>query len=220
MRPGATLITAVMGMMLAAGCGGSSSGNGSGFQSSVPASTPLDMLSAAQATQLCMTSLAYINTQVTSELNSKDFHCRTTGILAAAIQSSLTSGTTDAQLQMACTQAYNACLSAPADGGVTGGLDAGTGTATCSTAMSDLANCTATVGQYDSCVNGTVSAIQTAFPPCNQLTMATITALLSDGGSSSGSGAAFSAPACMAISTACPGFTMSSMTSSALRPSK
>jgi hypothetical protein len=220
MRPSAALSSVFAGMVLVAGCGGSSSGSGSGFQSSAPANTPLDMLSAAQAMQLCMTSLAYIKTQVTSEIDSKDFQCRTTGILAAAIESSSTAGTTNAQLQTACTQAYNACLSAPADGGVNGGLDAGTGTDNCSTAMSDLANCTATVGQYTSCVNGTVSAIQTAFPPCNQLTMATITALLSDGGSSSASGTDFSAPACMAISTACPGFTMSSMTSSALRLSK
>jgi hypothetical protein len=204
---------------VAMGCGGGGGGSGgSGFNPSVPASKPLNQLSAADATKLCMDTDAYLNTQLTAELSSQDFACRALGLESAAL--SVDASSTDATVRKACQDAYTLCLNIPADAGAND-VDAGTSSSDCTNAQQQLSTCSATVGQLSACVSEETSSIQSAFPPCNQLTVAKLTAVTGDGGADSTT----SGPACTTLDTACPGLMgdtsmMSSMLSAAKSTTK
>jgi hypothetical protein len=196
---------------VAMGCGGGSS---SGFSTSVPGSTPLNKLSAADATKLCMDTEAYEQAQLTTELSSKDFECRAGGLAAAAFGADSTS--TNATVQKACQDFYTLCLKTPLDGGASD-VDAGTSSSDCTNAQQQVSSCTATVSQLSACVSEMTSAIQSAFPPCNQLTLTNVSAFTSDAGTDPTS----SGPACTTLDTACPGLLSdTSMTSSMLTATK
>ncbi|HEX3901548.1 MAG TPA: hypothetical protein VH853_01790 [Polyangia bacterium] len=174
------------------GTNGAGGGGGTGtFSTSVPSGSKLSSLSSAQATQLCND----INSFGQKTLAPDD--CKLTAVLAAAF----TAGGTDAQLQAACTSAYNACL-AGGDGGVTT-------TGSCDPTMltSGSASCTATVGDVTTCANAEVAVFNT-IPSCSTLTAASLNALSADGGLSSTA----EPTSCMALD-AC-GVTMSSAGSS------
>jgi hypothetical protein len=197
---------------VAMGCGGG--GGGSGFSTSVPASKPLNQLSAADATKLCMDTEAYLQAQLSAELSSTDFACRAVGLEVAALSADASS--TTASVRQACQDAYTACLNSPADAGV-GDIDAGTSSTDCTNAQQQLSTCSATVGQLSACVNEETSSVQSAFPPCDQLTLTEVSAVTADGGTDPTT----SGPACTAIDTACPGFsTDTSMMSSMLSATK
>jgi hypothetical protein len=201
---------------MAMGCGGGSgSSNGSGFTPSESASTPLNKLSTAQATQLCEQTGTYFNSTLAAEANSKTFGCQVAGNEVAALSFDPTTST-NATVQKACQDAYDACLKEPVDAGADD-VDAGTFTTDCTTTQADLATCTATVGQYTACVDELNSAFTNAFPPCAQLTVAKLTPADSDAGTDPFA----SGPACAALNTACPGATGdTSMTTSMLSATK
>ncbi len=202
---------------VAIGCGGGSSGGsgGPGFNPSVPASTPLNKLSSSQAMQLCTDTGTYLNSSITTEINSPTFECQVVGIEVATLSFDATSST-NATVQKACQDAYTACLKAPPDAGADD-VDGGTFTSDCTTTQGDIATCSATVGQYTACVDELTSVFTDAFPPCNQLTVAKLSASTSDAGTDPTT----SGPACTALDNACPGATGdTSMTSSMLSAAK
>jgi hypothetical protein len=196
---------------VAIGCGG---GGGSGFSTSVPGSTPLNKLSAADATKLCMDTAAYEQAQFTTDFSNKDFECRAGGLAAASASADSTS--TNATVQKACQDFYTLCLNTPLDGGALD-VDAGTSSSDCTNAQQQVSSCSATVMQLSACVTEMSSEIQSAFPPCNQLTLANISAFTSDAGTD----LTASGPACTTLDTACPGILGdTSMTSSMLTAMK
>jgi hypothetical protein len=191
---------------VAMGCGGG--GGGSGFSTSVPPGTPLNKLSASDATKLCMDTGTFVNAQVKADLGNKAFECRVASDDVAL--NSATATTTDAMLQQACQEFYQTCLTTPipADAGVGDFED--TSSTDCSTAPTDVASCTATVAQYSACVSETVTDIQIIFPACNQLTT---TSLSVDAGASA------TGPACTTFYALCPSFAdSSSMMGSTMSP--
>jgi hypothetical protein len=202
---------------VAMGCGGGSSGSGSGFSPSVPASTPLNKLSTSQAMQLCTDTGTYLTSSIAAEISSPTFECQVVGVEVATLSFD-PSSSTNATVQKACQDAYDACLKAPPDAGADD-VDAGAGTFTsdCTTTQGELATCSATVGQYTACVDELTLVFTDAFPPCNQLTVAEVSASTSDAGTDPTS----SGPACTALNKACPGATGdTSMTSSMLSATK
>jgi hypothetical protein len=199
-KPSAAFLAVVI--IAAIGCGG----GGSGFSPSVPSDKPLGSLSTSDATKLCMDTASYLMSQ-TKALETKENQCRITGLALAAL-AAMDSTASDAMLQQACQAGYQLCETAPADGGFTTDVDAGTSTIDCSNPTIP-ATCTATVAQYSACVNEQTAAIQSLFVPCNQLTKAKLMTFSGDDG-----GASTSGPACAAFQAACPGI---SMMASALR---
>jgi hypothetical protein len=168
-----------------AGTGGSSTGSGgkggstgsggvSGggtFTTSVSSSTKLTGLSSAQATQLCNDVNHYSQTTLAPST------CKLSGILGAFTLLIGNSSATNAQLQAACTSAYNACLSG----------DGGTVTGTCdpTAIMSSPSTCTATVGDVSTCLNAEgseVVQIYATIPSCSEVTAANITSTFADAG--------------------------------------
>ena len=183
---GARQTVGILAMAALIGCG-SSGGSVGSFSTTVPPSTQLGQLSSAQLTSLCSDLNRYY-TGLASNASLKQGSCK----LAAVLTASLTVGssTTDAQLQAACNQAYNQCLSGSSTTGQT---------LTCT--ETPPASCTATVAQYTACLNDNVSATTAAFaslPACNSLTVASLSA---DGGS--GGGGDELPASCKTFSAAC-----------------
>jgi len=162
---------------------GGGSGNGT-FSTSVPSTTKLNNLSSGQATQLCSDFTSYATSTLTPDF------CRESGLLGAL----LGGGTTDAQLQAACTAAYNNCLAS--DGGAT--------TTMCDPTMlasnSGSSTCTATVGDLTSCLNDSTAPLR-ALPTCSTLTAASLAALSMDGGSSTTPASCAPVNGCNGVST-------------------
>jgi hypothetical protein len=169
-------------------------GGGGAFTTSVGSGTKLSGLSSSQATQLCNDFNSYLHKTLAS-----DYGCKLAGLFGAAFAKD--SANSDADLQGACTTAYNSCLTT--DGGVP--------TSDCTTAnlMSNSAACAATVGNLTTCLDDQ-GAEYNQLPSCSQLTIAGLAAILGDAGSPAGpasctifsSGSACSDGVSMASSTA------------------
>lgn len=174
-------------------CSSSSSSGGSGSVSSIDSTKQASSLSDAEKTQYCKDVIAY-NKANTSEADAKKAACFSTAV--SSIYLGGTPPKDDAELRSKCKTAYSDCLSKPA---ATSG-DAGTTTTDdCSSATKDLANCTATVGELNTCVADQVAAAKAAYAKfdtaCDNLQM--------DGGGLDKS--TYTQPAsCKAISTKCP----------------
>jgi hypothetical protein len=150
------LLTFVGVFTVLAGCGDD------GFNPSVPGSTPLNQLSAEQASQLCVESVNYDRASTTA---AKTFEqqCRAIGILAVVAADG-----TDALAPAVCADAYNKCKQGlpPVPPSVA---------TVCKDAAADLAPCTATVDQFATCVEEQVGFV---VPSCNGITNAKAQALL------------------------------------------
>jgi hypothetical protein len=157
-----------------AGCGGGSSSGT--FTTSVPSSTKLTDLTPAQSTQLCNDLITFDEKSIDTDL------CKLEGLGAAqAVEYAGTPAPTNAQLQAACTQAYNECLSI--DGGVAtpGSCD--------STTLNVPSTCTATVGDLQTCAGDQQAVVKQfygALPSCSSLTTANLTTALASINSDAG----------------------------------
>jgi hypothetical protein len=155
---------------------GGTSGGGT-FTTSVPSGTKLTSLTPAQGMQLCNDLNTYFQGTLTPVL------CKESGVEAAVFLQAFQSAATDAQLQMACQQAYNDCLNP--DGGAT------TTTGNCDPS-SEPATCQATVGDLKTCVDDQTTAYQqlsASLPSCSSLTAAKVATFVSsgaDGGTTTG----------------------------------
>jgi hypothetical protein len=126
----------------------------SGFSTGLPANKGLGTLSPDEANQLCAATASYVASK------AKMTTCQLEADAAAFTQAK-----TDADARMICKQQLDSCLAAPAAGG--GGTDTG--------CKPPPASCTATVGDYESCLNDLSSAYDKALaglPNCDTLTLA------------------------------------------------
>jgi hypothetical protein len=180
------------------GCGssgGGSSGTGTGgFTTSVPSGTKLTSLTPQQATQLCTDIDNYGTNALTPDL------CKLLAIESTALTLFASSSTTpsNATLQMACAQAYNACLSG--DGGLTT-------TSSCdpSTFTSEPSTCTATVGDLTMCANAgltTTNQELAQLPSCSSVTATNLVSALATLGAEADAGTSMSAT-CTALESNC-----------------
>lgn len=177
-----------------AACSSSSSSSGSGAVSSIDPSKQAGSLSDAEKTQYCKDVIAYSKAH-TSEADSKKLACFSQAQLSLYAGGSVPKS--DADLQAKCKSAYTDCLAKPvatADAGASQGGD-------CSTASKDLANCTATIGELNTCMQDTLAATNAAYATfdtaCDKIQL--------DGGGLDKS--SFQQPAsCKALASKCPAF--------------
>jgi hypothetical protein len=171
-------------LIAALGCGGGgTSGGPETFTTSVPADQPLGGLSDDELTQLCADGH-----QFASDADVQKDNCRLAGYLSAAFSVAFQPDATDSDLRKLCSDSYDQCIAS------------GSQTQPCNRPP---ANCTATVGEYVTCINDQAEA-QHAFvatiPACKTLTRASLTA---DGGTAT-AGPAYPA-SCQAAMAKCSG---------------
>lgn len=140
-----------------AACSSSSSsgGGGSGSVTTLDSSKQAGSLSDAEKTQYCKDVNAY-NAAAISEADTKKVAC------FSAVASTIFLGGTppkdDAELRSKCKTAYQECLAKPVEK-----ADAGATVDDCKDAVKDLANCTATVGELNTCVADRAAAGKSYF---------------------------------------------------------
>lgn len=187
-------------LAVAYGCGSSSGGGGGTgpggtYSSGLPGSTSAGSLTGDQFTQFCESAAQYVATKAPAQ----ELLCKFAGESAAAAVAVIGTSATDQSVQQACTDTYNSCINTKA-------ADAGSGTNPCT---KPSGACTATVTQIETCVNESVSTVQTAvnaIPACSSLTVASLKATGS-GGASGGTSTIPTLPqSCTDANTACPGF--------------
>ena len=174
-----------------AGCGGSTSTSLGGFQSSVPEETELDKLSTAQSQTLCSELQSFQNHSGLGVAEKKGL-CVALGEISAAF---LPDPLTNAGVQAACTSTYNQCVGE-------------TPTFECQLA-GDTTGCTATVGEYEACLNDTTKQVLDALsslPTCADLTAAQV---MMTGTSTPEA----PAPSCDTFNAKCPQFAVGDSTS-------
>jgi hypothetical protein len=186
----------LVGVLAVVACGGGS--EPATFNPSGPGSTPINQLSAADATKLCTEELTH-EENAFSPASEAEYTCRAEGYDAVGLAATDTS--TDAEIQAFCKVGYDACKSNPP------APPAGAPIATvCADAMAQVTTCTATVDQYAACVNERFALVPKLIVPCNQLTRAKLLeiVLTADG------------PACQTFAAACPDLAGSEMMRSPL----
>jgi hypothetical protein len=168
------------------GCGGAP---GTRPVTRLDGSTPINKLSPGQTAQLCSDVQSYYTSSI-----SQGADCNLQGFLAAAL-TAIDPGATDADIQASCAAAYAQCSSSPAD--------AGAGSfSTCGDSGADITDCTATVGEYASCVSDLTAATNHEFaslPSCGVIDRAS---LASDSGTLPPGPS--TPPTCAVIATKCP----------------
>jgi hypothetical protein len=200
--------TAIIGAIVLgslAACGGGSSGGTTTFTTSVPGSTRLNQVSGTQLDTLCNDVYTYataVGENVFANQTLKHGKCTALGYDAAsatnanAVAAGGANAATDAELQSACNMEYNQCLQ----------LTVSPTTRTCFRAPS--ASCTATVSQYETCVNDVfvaAEAVVGTLPSCSSITTSTLPADVAKSGATTGraSWAATGAPSCATFIAAC-----------------
>jgi hypothetical protein len=201
---GALVFAALMGCGSSGGGGGTGGGGGrsgsgsggssGGFTTSVPAGTKLTSLTSQQATQLCTDINNYGTNALAPDL------CKLIAIESTALTllSSSTAQPSNAMLQAACTQAYDACLSG--DGGLTT-------TSNCdpSTFTSEPSTCTATVGDLTMCANADLTTTNqelAQLPSCSSVTATNLVSALATLEAEADAGTSTSAT-CTALESNC-----------------
>jgi hypothetical protein len=204
-RPSRSLLCVLASTLLAVpACSSKSSSTGSGgpsgggtFSSGKPATQQVSEVSDADFAAICQQAKQFFS----SDPSLKDIGCKASGIFAAALAAAF-GATSDADVQKACSDVYNACV-------MSAGADAGTSSGSCT---KPTGTCTATVGDYEACVNDTAAAARTAaasLPSCATLTIAQ---LQSDAGS--GMNTSSEQPAsCKTLEQKCPGSGLDSSSS-------
>jgi hypothetical protein len=205
-----TLVCALL--VIAAGAPACSSDKGGGgtFSTGIPRSTVIGSLTPSQAQQVCQASGSYFAGNIAA-----DGECKGEGFGAALFTAGFDSTATDTDLQNACSSAQSLC-----EKGGSQPLDAGTSsTSSCTPPPSD---CTATIGEYEDCLNDAHALLvkETAsIPACNTLTRSELKAAATptDGGGAS----VTSPPSCTALQAKCPSLNTgsgASISSGALGP--
>jgi hypothetical protein len=156
-------ITLVLVLVLGAtGCGGESQSNGDGdgtFSSGVPGSTRLSELSDRELDAFCERIEEFTTTPPVSTL-SEEYLCRVAGMLQAAFAGA----TTDAEARASCAATYDQCQAS--------------NTSSTTTCNRPSPSCTATVAEYEACMNdmpGYLEDTLEVLPTCETLTLADIT---------------------------------------------
>ena len=166
-------------LAFALGCGGSggSGSFGEPIPTSIPASKRLSDLTPAERDQLCMDlgQWAMSGPFLTDG-------CRATAWLTTSLAASQDTSMTDTDLQALCQTLYDGCVA----GGVT---------TNCSQVP---ATCTATVGEYDTCLSDSVAALG-GLPPCSAVTRASLPSTVAHLTSQQNSAA------CTSLQNKCPG---------------
>jgi hypothetical protein len=163
-----------------------SSSGGGGSVTGVAGNKTLMTLSSADAMQLCTDTGKYVG----NNLSTADL-CKLTAILAAGFSGA----TTDADLQAACTTAFNSCTTSSAGGD---------GGATQCTIDTSSCNATVTVSQFSACITDDVSATKAtlnALPSCSAVTIAGLN-------SDAGTGSSNPPASCATLMSACPGLAL------------
>lgn len=168
--------TALMGLvltsMLSLGCGDDGPGR---LSTGVDGNKPLGMATPAEADQICKRTQTWIAKAV-AEDKQRQLACRIGGLFAAGAASGLGgggagAGTTDAQLQATCQMAHDQCMMA-----------APTAPTTPAMCQSFPPGCTATVAEYEACLNDippSVDMTLASLPTCDRVTRLGLLGLLS-----------------------------------------
>jgi len=185
---GSTLLLATVGVSAACSSGsstGSGGGGGSTVSTSVPGSQQLGNLSSGDAEQYCkdLESFGQAHQQDLANAN-----CSLGGLFSAA-------GKTGADAQQACRDGYNKCIQSPQ---MTTAQD-------CTKYQAQLKDCTATVAEYNQCMQDTLAAFQKI----------TVDSVCGSIGMDAGASTANADPdSCQAIKKKCPNLGASSSSSS------
>jgi len=161
---------------------GAASTNSGSFSSGLPGDKQLGSLTDDEAAALCKKLSEYFADGSAVSKSFEEMTCR----LGSVVLATLGGPATDAALQASCKGFYDSCVAAPT-----------MNSESCGKAD---ASCTATVGEYEACVNDSVKQIGqlgTAVPACDKLTLSSAATVFAGGASTS--------PAsCQAVSTKCP----------------
>jgi len=156
------------------------------FTSSVPADKILESLSPNEAVALCRDV-----TEFTKQALVREDTCRVAGVLTAGFTAAFSPDATDAELRQACSESFDACMSA----------DASEEAEECDAdAFSE--NCSASVAEYGACLEGTLRAwgqVAEQLPSCDTLSREGLSA------NSSEDEAFGSGSECEAFQAKCPG---------------
>lgn len=171
-----------LGALLALACSGDDDGAGSGG-SGLPADQPVSELTEAELQQLCSSMGEGAAVRMADV-------CKMTGLMAAALEAAF-AGTADvAALRETCRSTREQCLASDPEPATT--------TESCTVP----ANCTATVGEVEACVDASAAQARQAYaamPSCESLEASDLD------GTSTTTETATTPPACAALETTCPG---------------
>jgi hypothetical protein len=170
----ALALLGLCGLALAGGACGDDA-NGGQLATGVDKNRPLGMATPGEAQQICRSTEQWA-LRALADGKHKEPACKLGGLFVAgtAVLGPDAATTSDAQLQMACKTARDACLAATSST-----APGGNG------AMCEFpANCTATVAEYEACANAMLPFIDSAAataPACeavNRLSLLTLAALV------------------------------------------
>ena len=154
-----------------AGCGDDKS---SALSTGVDRNKPLGTVTPSEAQAICNATQTWTNQTITRD-KQQQVTCRVTSNAIAALSArpAVMGGpaVTDAQLQMTCQAAYAACTMRPAP-------EPGNTPPTC---QAFPASCTATVGEYETCLNDVPPFLDmtlATLPTCEMLTRISILSVL------------------------------------------
>lgn len=156
-------------------------GFGGNFSTNVTPSKPLNQLTPQETQKVCEATTTYVGKGL-QDATFTDLVCRITGLVSVL-------SVPDAEVQMACTTAYNACKAAPAPTEVPAGACGST----------QATDCTATVAEYEACVNelpANLTLINSIVVTCDKATKNSVLALVAI--------PSLLGPACTALNKKCP----------------
>ena len=162
----------------AAGASATSSGS---YSSGLAGDKVLGSLTEAEAAGLCKKLSDYFSDDGPVGKSVEDFSCR----FSSALTALFTNPKTDAALQASCASLYATCTAAP--------------TTTTETCSKPDASCTATVAEYDACVNDQLDSLDqllSSVPACDKLTLASAATFFS--------GATQATASCETVQAKCP----------------
>jgi hypothetical protein len=169
-------------------CGGRDAAESdSSFATAVRSDAVLGSLSAGDRSRLCEDVEAHLSALRSS---LRETACKASGLLEAEVAAGENGAASDAELQAACSAAYEAC--------VTG--DGGRSPLACDFSGVTASDCTATVTDFAACVDGfdvQLRALYAGLTSCGAVTRRTLSSALSfDCG--------IIPPSCAALASGCP----------------
>ncbi|MDX2021980.1 MAG: hypothetical protein SF187_17210 [Deltaproteobacteria bacterium] len=156
-------------------------GFGGTFSTNVTPSKPLNQLTPQEAQKVCEATTTYVGKGL-QDATFTDLVCRIAGLVSVL-------NVPDAEVQATCTKAYNACKAAPAP------MELPTGAC----GETQTTQCTATVAEYEACVNelpSDLKAINAVVASCDRATKNSVVALVAI--------PSLLGPACTALNKKCP----------------
>jgi hypothetical protein len=171
------------------GCGDSGGGGGGGstpVSSGLPSSKPVGGLSATELTQFCKAVDAAFNDPAVN-----DGICKFAAALGAAVAAGVLPTISDADLQKACTEAYQECKKPD--------------TSPMSECKPASGSCTATVGEFEKCLSDMKAGfvkLGATVPACSMLTKASLMQMEM---SSQGEDPISQPDSCKVVEQKCPG---------------